>query len=96
VQELDSSKRSYSEIIEGLLKYLPSVSSQDVLSDYCVGEILIEDVILKENYPKNFVSRFDGYLCKGIPPFKLVKEAKESLHLSWLKKCIQETSLIFP
>jgi molybdopterin molybdotransferase len=92
VQELDSSKRSYSEIIEGLLKYLPSVSSQDVLSDYCVGEILIEDVILKENYPKNFVSRFDGYLCKGIPPFKLVKEVYPGDKLNF---SINENTCIF-
>ncbi len=74
MQELDKTKRRYSEIVEELLKYLPSVNSQDILSADCLGEILSEDVILKENYPKYFVSRFDGYLCKGDPPFKLVKE----------------------
>lgn len=74
MQEFDNNKRSYSEVVEELLTYFPSVNSQNTVSADSVGEILSEDVILKENYPKYFVSRFDGYLCKGTPPFKLVKE----------------------
>jgi len=74
VVELNEGKRDYLDIVEELLRFLPPANSQEVTSTHCVGEVLYEDVVLKENFPKYFVSRFDGYLCKGQPPFKLVKE----------------------
>ncbi|AWB10252.1 Molybdopterin biosynthesis enzyme [Thermodesulfobium acidiphilum] len=89
MQEHKRNKRNYSEIVEELLKYLPSVGSQEVLSSDCVGEILSEDIILKENYPNCFISKYDGYLCKGNSPFKLIKEIypKDELNFSIEEGC---------
>jgi molybdopterin molybdotransferase len=74
VQDPEVRYRCYSDIVKELMRFLSPFQSQEILSTDCVGEILCEDIIYKDNYPKYFVSRFDGYLCKGTSPFKMIKE----------------------